>query len=465
MLMKYKSPFDREDIFKEKVKILIKLDTFEIIKTDEEDVIRRLILLERIGCFRVLFILSQDADINKIVIDNDGEIISYYDGQTYAPMVRVKTNKATWDEDVICGKYEDFKDINPCNGMSKISVLDSILIDKLKIDYVVTYHNDIYFEKRSTNAKNIDSYTLIDEIRILLVNRGIYKKYTNSTVNQGLYYNHRVTSVFPYYTILRYYTNGLDGNKYKQVKEQTYSLAQRLIFLCKASDRISYYHLREANNDTMDECLYNFGYFVMLVTGIFDDFAWILSMLYSLDLRDMDIKLRCVYKNNEFLISKFMKKILDIDKDLYTALTNDNIQNNINILYPFRDMLQHREFITGMGRSKVVGGSIIKEDNMIVIPKGSIEFIMKSNIGNMKEWGIIFDDGEIYGINPHLFIERILYLINKISQCVVENIQWGKFLSEDELNKSKNSSELFINGKLVTRVFSNDTLYFGRIKL
>ena len=31
MFKEYKRPFDREDIFKDKVKILVKLDTFKII--------------------------------------------------------------------------------------------------------------------------------------------------------------------------------------------------------------------------------------------------------------------------------------------------------------------------------------------------------------------------------------------------------------------------------------------------
>lgn len=464
MFKEYKRPFDREDIFKDKVKILVKLDTFEIITDEEKDIIERLILLERLGCFRVLFILSENEVFNQIVKANDGEIVYYYNQENYRPMVVMKTNKSDRNQDLIYGNYEYFKDIKQSNGNSNISVLESFLIDRLKIDYVITCNKDNYFNE-DKKAKNIDLHTLIDEIRILLVNRGIYKKYTNSTVNQGLYYEHRITSVFPYYSILRYYTNELDNENYQEVKEQTYSLAQRLGFLCKASDRISYYYLKKQGNDNRDECLYNFAYFIMLATGIFDDFAWILNRLYSLDLKDMDIKLRCVYKNNEFLNSKFMKKLMDKNIELSNILKNKNIQNDINILYPIRDTLQHREFITSMGSLKAIGNRTIEGESTIVIPKESIEFIKNSNIGTVELWGSTLEIGNIYCINPQLFTERILYLINKISKYVVEGIGWNEFLNNEDLEKIEIEVNKLKSGELATGTFANDTLYFGRVNM
>ena len=71
----------------------------------------------------------------------------------------------------------------------------------------------------------------------------------------------------------------------------------------------------------------------MLATGIFDDFAWILNRVYRLGLRDMDIKLRCVYKNNEFLNSTFIKKLMNKNIELSRILKNQNLQNDINVLY------------------------------------------------------------------------------------------------------------------------------------
>lgn len=402
MFREYKRPFDRDDIFKDKVNILVKLDAFEVITEEEKDIIERLILLERLECFRVLFILNENEKLNQIVKDNNGEVVAYYDEETYRPMVVIKTNKSDISEKLISGTYEYFKDRKQCNGNSNVSLLESLLIDRLRIDYVVTQNRDIYFNDEE-KAKNIDLHTLIDEIRVLLVNRCIYKQYTNSTVNQGLYYEHRITSVFPYYSILRYYTNELDNEKYQEVKEQTYSLAQRLGFLCKASDRISYYYLKKQGNDNRDECLYNFAYFIMLATGIFDDFAWILNRLYSLELKDMDIKLRCVYKNNEFLTSKFMKKLMDRNIKLGSILRDTEIQNDINILYPIRDTLQHREFITDRGSLTVRGNRRIEGESTITVPKESIEFIRDSNIGTSEQWGVKLEIGDTYCINPYLF--------------------------------------------------------------
>lgn len=465
MFREYKRPFDREDIFKDKVKILVKLDTFKIITDEEKDIIERLILLERLGCFRVLFILSENEELNQIVKVNDGEIVSYYDEEKYRPMVVMKTNKSDISQDLVYGTYEDFKNMKQYDGNSNISVLESFLIDRLRIDYAVTYNKDIYFNE-AENVKNIDLNTLIDEIRILLVNRGIYKQYTNSTVNQGLYYQHRITSVFPYYTILRYYTNRIDNKKYEDVKEQTDSLAQRLIFLCKSSDKIAYYHLKYPNNDTRDECLYNFAYFIMLSTGILDDFAWIIKGLYDLEFkRNMGIKLVCTYKNNEFVVCDLIKKLAKQNESLSNVLKDVYLQNDINILYPIRDTLQHRSFIKVMGRSKVIGNRTIEQDSIVTIPKESIEFIKNSNIGTIEEWGVIFEVGDRYGINPILFTQKILYLINKIAKYIVEGIGWNEFLNDEELHKIEIEVNKLKSGKLKTWTFSNDTLYFGRINL
>lgn len=465
MFREYKRPFDREDIFNDKVKILVKLDTFEIITDEEKDIIERLILLERLGCFRVLFILSENKNLNEIVKANDGEVVSYYDEDTYKPMVVMKTNKSDEIQGLIYGTYEYFKDMKQYDGKSNISVLESFFIDRLRIDYVVTHKKDIYFTEEK-KVKNIDLHTLIDEIRILLVNRGIYKQYTNSTVNQGLYYEHRITCMFPYYRILRYYTNELDNKKYEEVKEQTYSLAQRLGFLCKASDKISYYYLKYPNNDVRDECLYNFAYFIMLATGIFDDFAWILKGLYDLNFKNnLSIKLVCPYKNNEFVVCDFIKKLAQKNEVLSNTLKNVSLQNDINILYPIRDTLQHRSFITAIGRSKVIGNRRIQQDSMIAIPKKSIEFIQNSKIGTLKEWGVISNIGDRYGINPHLFSKKILYLINKICKDIVEGIYWNEFLKDEDLHKIAIDVNKLKSNELATWTFVNDSLYFGKLNL
>lgn len=463
MFRKYKRPFDREDIFKEKIKILVKLDTFEVITDEENDIIERLILLEKLGCFRVLFILSEKEELNKVVKFNNGEVVDYYNEEASKKRVFMKTNKPDTHQMLIYGDYQYLKNIKQNNGKSNICILETFLIDRLNIDYVVTSYKDIYFNEKQ-KVKNIDLYTLIDEIRILLVNRGIYKKYTNSTVNKGLYYHHRMISVFPHYSILRYYINELDNKKYEQVKEQTYSLAQRLNFLCEATDKISYYYFKEQNNDNKDECLYNFAYFVMLATGIFDDFAWILKGLYDLKFKNnMGIKLVCPYKNNEFITCDFIKKLAKENEQLSNILKNPYLQNDINILYPIRDTLQHREFIRVIGREKVINNISIEQESMISIPKESIEFIKNSKIGTLTQWGTIFDTKDIYGINPHLFAQKILYLINKIAKYVVDGIVWSRFLNNDELGKIEQNINKLKRDELSTYTYSNDTLYFGRI--
>ena len=53
------------------------------------------------------------------------------------------------------------------------------------------------------------------------------------------------------------------------------AFARRFIYLLMSLDEVGLQYYSGVNNDTMDNTLYHFNYFISLVTGVFDSFALI----------------------------------------------------------------------------------------------------------------------------------------------------------------------------------------------
>ncbi len=70
----------------------------------------------------------------------------------------------------------------------------------------------------------------------------------------------------------------------EKIMNQFYSLSQRLEFICRGTDKVSYFSLKYANNHTQNNALYHLGYLIMLITGAFDDLAWILDTITKQDI-------------------------------------------------------------------------------------------------------------------------------------------------------------------------------------
>ena len=135
----------------------------------------------------------------------------------------------------------------------------------------------------------------LELVRLLLVSKGVFEATPVHRVDETLYSIYRRWKVFPgsqapwsiavYCEDEKSFPDGL----FEQLK----SLCLRQELLCRSSDQCRVHAYGPLSNHHLTEGLYHFAYFVMLVTGLFDDLAWLAYKFHQIkpkDKKDVDLR-------------------------------------------------------------------------------------------------------------------------------------------------------------------------------
>ncbi len=101
-----------------------------------------------------------------------------------------------------------------------------------------------------------------------------------------------------------------------KIFEMSSSLSTRLEYYVRTYDKFCIECLKTSNNDTSVYMHYYFNYMIILITGTFDNLAWIISELYDLKLNRMKIVLK--KNDNEMNGNKdsaFIKSLRMVDSN------------------------------------------------------------------------------------------------------------------------------------------------------
>jgi hypothetical protein len=325
------------------------------------------------------------------------------------------------------GKKED---LNKNVNKNILTFLD--LMAGEEFDYFIVNDDNPLLKEVKNNTVN--SEYCLELIRLLLVNNGIYYVDKNMRINEGYYYIYRFKSLFHGYQkvwsiVVAAKTKSLISD---ELFEQFSSLSKRLEFACRAYDKLSFYDLKPANNDTQDNTMYHFSYLIMLITGIFDDLAWIIKHLYTLNLSRMEIGLK-IPKNNTS--SKFYKKLAEKNHSICQYLLQDITQIKIKLFYPLRDSLQHREFLRGLryknSRQKV-------DKNLFLVPREMADLVVRLS-DNIGDYGFINLYEDNYYLDTHLFSYKAINLVAEIVNDSLSLLDLGylnDLLGDDKVENS-----------------------------
>jgi len=176
------------------------------------------------------------------------------------------------------------------------------------------------------------------EINIVTINEaieimGLYLRYRNLfyfahnfTCNKGLWYWISFRTKIKTYNV---------GDPYLD------ALANRFIFLLMSLDQMGFQYHQSPNNDTLADTIYHFDYFILLVSGIFDNLALAAKRKYNLTFK---------YDNNPSRTSlsnttggDFLKALKSSNPQL-GQLIDDN-REFIQAIYDIRELVAHRESI------------------------------------------------------------------------------------------------------------------------
>jgi hypothetical protein len=117
------------------------------------------------------------------------------------------------------------------------------------------------------------------------------------------------------------------------------ALSQRFVFLLMSVDEMGYQYYSGVNNDTMDNTIYHFNYFISLVSGIFDNLAIRTKDQYNLVFKGSDNPCRTSLNND--LGREFLRALRDKNALLRKHI-NDHV-HFIKTIYLLRDVVLHRE--------------------------------------------------------------------------------------------------------------------------
>ena len=321
-------------------------------------------------------------------------------------------------------------------------------------DYLVVGVTEPSLKCKVAGDNIITAEQALELVRILLTAHNRYYISAELTVNEGFYYLYRFKRLFKefqYAWTVATYAQG------KGLSEKIYdyldSLGRRLEFICRAYDKVAFFSLKTANHDVQNNQLYHLAYFVMLITGVFDDLAHIIEEFYYIRIkRRMNISLRIPPNEKP---KKFYQEIQSKNAALYEFLTAPDTQRDINVFYPIRDSLQHRELLKGILYSK----DSEMEKNVFELSRETAESLKM--ISDALTYIVSWDP--LCLLDPLPFIKWAQKVTITLVNRVLSSIDWDSFcatLPIDIQDKIHASNESFKQGVGQFLGWPKEPLYF-----
>ena len=202
------------------------------------------------------------------------------------------------------------------------------------IDYIVTNSENTVKTEPDIPILNVQQCQEI--LRLFLVHTSQYQITEFEEVDESFYYSYKHRALFSEF---QNYWSAVCRKKEKDDWAEALDKRLELISICL--DKCLIEANKNQNNCTVMHLRYHVAYLILLVTGTFDNLAWIINTQYGLDLGKFDIDLRK---------EKFLKKVKEHSSAIYDLISNELFTAEINSVREVRDRIVHRQYIqTGTG--------------------------------------------------------------------------------------------------------------------
>ncbi len=213
-----------------------------------------------------------------------------------------------------------------------------------------------------------------------------------------------------------------------KIKDVLSGLANRLENALCASDRIAIEYMKRPVNSTEWEILYNFNYFCLLATGVFDALAWLTVHRYSIPVHShLDVSLQITSPKSRG--AKFVNAISRKNASLASFIQKN--EDLIKLFYPMRHSTQHRE---------PVGGAQFEDRNegwtasLAEINSDALPGIRKIDTQGhpFSKWGLLNTWG---GLEPYRFTRKALRELIAFSNEYLNFLDFPSLITSPELNE------------------------------
>jgi len=206
------------------------------------------------------------------------------------------------------------------------------------------------------------------------------------------------------------------------------SISGRVSDMLKAIDEIGMNYYKGSNNDTMDDMLYHFNYWVTLYSGILDALAWVSLYRYDIPVSN---KNKVSLGNDEVLAELYRRN------PKLKEVINKN-QKIIDLVYEPRNIFIHRELLHGL-RLNDYQASL--ELNMIDVEGEFLSHIRDLQpvvYGGLNKAGLyVIKDHERYFLEPYRFVKFATREFVSFLNQYISALDYEELLSKDPSLKKK----------------------------
>jgi len=414
----------------------------EIIKNDREAIN---VLLE-CSNMEECSMLATPADVSVMSILNPRIIrISYEERSSGAFVAKYEEGWAGFHNNI---RSSTITDLYGCKEDSiEFKKIKSALLDVLAFEaisrgyegesiFVTQYSNllekNIWIQKRN-DVKILSFVQTLEYFDLYLKKRNLYYANPHSRRVNG--------KAFHYWFLLKHlvpqfakaWSISVFSEKVIQngtnIKDVLSGLTDRFENALCPSDRIAMEYTKRPINSTEWEMLYNFNYFCLLVTGIFDLLAWLTVHRYSLPIpteldRPHEVSIQITKPKSWG--AKFVKIVSQSNPSLASFIKKN--QDFIKLFYPMRHAVQHREPVRGaqftdLDESWTASLAHIKQDALVAIRK-------IDQLGYpFTKWGLLNSSGFGYLLEPHRFTRNALRNLMAFANIYIELLDFPSLIA------------------------------------
>jgi hypothetical protein len=386
------------------------------IKNKTDDIIRFLKICSFKTC-KIVFTPTNDIEIMKFIESFNGDFATYYlQGKSY--ILKSKSVEAIFSSEINEERNAHFK---LGTGME---LQDKMALSSIWFHYSVS----------DRHSKSMTLTQILDILEVYHIKNKIFIGYDFGVLGEFLYDMHKTNAQIPNYKTFWVefcYLTMAYGSTRPTLENLCQSLDDRVTLINKAVVELKYHSLKTVSNQGTMDLMYHLSYFVILITGSYDNIAWMLNYIFELG-----FSLQNVTRNQVGLQKKgqkvksslpYYKALQSKSPQIFDYLTRPEISGFIDFIYPLREAVQHRSFIKPLTAVKS-GNPLTK---LIIWFPDELTDELNLNF-NPLDFGLDSDISDLMGssyYNIYLFQQKVHKTFTEIINNIVGMVDLKEVLS------------------------------------
>jgi hypothetical protein len=296
-----------------------------------------------------------------------------------------------------------------------------------------------HFPGGRVNIANVEE--AVEIMGLVAKKTGKYYISNSHTANKGLWYWYSFRSKIPHYNFPMPSASTSSSSSDRHIME---AFAARFVFMLVSLDEMGIQYYSGVNNDTMDNTMYHFNYFISLVSGIFDSLAIEAKNRMGLAFEGDHVPSRTSLSNKSG--KEFLRALRDTNQNLRNHITAN--VDLINITYLLRESILHGEGFRDSA-FELNSADAKWKANFLRISTEASEMIRRCGNRPRKydpwsEFGV-YEDISGHWLSPFIFAKAAVPKLVEFSDKFLEMMGYDNFILAldltDEFRQSVNVFE------------------------